>query len=81
MLLTFSPRFYYTKQALDRRKGIEASPCAADAAEWSSWQLVGLITRRSKVQILPPQYYPKNLTGTMPVGFFRIQAIGRILKQ
>ena len=24
-------------------------------AEWSSWQLVGLITRRSEVQVLPPQ--------------------------
>ncbi len=24
-------------------------------AGWSSWQLVGLITRRSQVQILPPQ--------------------------
>ena len=28
-------------------------------AEWSSWQLVGLITRRSEVQVLPPQ--PVNL--------------------
>ena len=24
-------------------------------AEWSSWQLVGLITRRSQVRVLPPQ--------------------------
>ncbi|SPA40259.1 hypothetical protein CBM2606_A60072 [Cupriavidus taiwanensis] len=24
-------------------------------AGWSSWQLVGLITRRSQVQVLPPQ--------------------------
>jgi hypothetical protein len=29
-------------------------------AGWSSWQLVGLITRRSQVQVLPPQ--PKNST-------------------
>ena len=28
-------------------------------AGWSSWQLVGLITRRSKVRVLPPQ--PKHL--------------------
>ena len=28
-------------------------------AGWSSWQLVGLITRRSQVQVLPPQ--PENL--------------------
>ena len=26
-----------------------------DAAGWSSWQLVGLITRRSQVQVLSPQ--------------------------
>ena len=25
-------------------------------AGWSSWQLVGLITRRSQVQVLSPQY-------------------------
>ena len=34
-------------------------PCplerAEDDAGWSSWQLVGLITRRSGVQIPPPQ--------------------------
>ena len=28
---------------------------APNVAEWSSWQLVGLITRRSEVQVLPPQ--------------------------
>ena len=28
-------------------------------AEWSSWQLVGLITRRSQVQVLSPQ--PKQI--------------------
>ena len=26
-----------------------------DIAGWSSWQLVGLITRRSQVRVLPPQ--------------------------
>ena len=30
---------------------------AEDDAGWSSWQLVGLITRRSGVQIPPPQPY------------------------
>ena len=28
-------------------------------AGWSSWQLVGLITRRSQVRVLPPQ--PKEM--------------------
>ena len=28
----------------------------ANVAGWSSWQLVGLITRRSQVQVLSPQF-------------------------
>ena len=48
-------------------------------AEWSSWQLVGLITRRSLVQVLPPQPrgsiaqlgenlpYKQGVTGSIPV--------------
>ena len=45
-LLDFSGRvMYYSIRRLKRR----------DDAGWSSWQLVGLITRRSGVQIPPPQ--------------------------
>ncbi|MGX0133070.1 hypothetical protein ACUXG4_001289 [Cupriavidus metallidurans] len=32
-----------------------ADPRIVRPAGWSSWQLVGLITRRSQVQVLPPQ--------------------------
>ena len=36
-----------------------SAPYLLNIAEWSSWQLVGLITRRSQVRVLPPQ--PVNL--------------------
>ena len=32
-----------------------SAPYLLNIAEWSSWQLVGLITRRSQVQVLSPQ--------------------------
>ena len=32
-----------------------SAPYLLNIAEWSSWQLVGLITRRSQVRVLPPQ--------------------------
>ena len=32
-----------------------SAPNIFNIAEWSSWQLVGLITRRSQVRVLPPQ--------------------------
>src|SRR5579875_2958417 len=35
--------------------GSSPSTSTIYAAGWSSWQLVGLITRRSQVQVLPPQ--------------------------
>ncbi len=36
---------------------IDESTYPFTIAGWSSWQLVGLITRRSQVQVLPPQPY------------------------
>ena len=42
-------------------------------AEWSSWQLVGLITRRSLVQVQPPQ---PDLVVDFTVGHFFLRFYG-----
>ena len=42
---------------------------APNIAAWSSWQLVGLITRRSQVQVLPPQPNQKPLKSLRFQGF------------
>ena len=40
-------------------------------AEWSSWQLVGLITQRSSVRVRPPQHRKqKKMTGSQPSFFY-----------
>ena len=50
-------------------KQILRMKCATSDAGWSSWQLVGLITRRSQVQVLPPQPTEIKQSPFFGVGF------------
>ena len=45
------------RQACKSVQGFESLILLNIIAGWSSWQLVGLITRRSVVQIRLPQFY------------------------
>ena len=44
------------RQAGKTVQGFESLILLSIIAEWRSWHLVGLITRRSQVRVLPPQF-------------------------